>query len=83
MPGRFLSAGQKRRVNLARVLAAPAELWLLDEPATPLARAASKNLDAAIHNHRQAGGMVVVSSHAEAGLPGAGEIDLGQFQAAS
>ena len=80
VPGRFLSAGQKRRVNLARILSAPAELWLLDEPATALDRAAAKNLDDAIHDHRQAGGMVVVSTHAEAGLPGAGEIDLGKFQ---
>ena len=32
VPGRFLSAGQKRRVNLARVLTAKADLWLLDEP---------------------------------------------------
>jgi heme exporter protein A len=55
-------------------------LWLLDEPATALDRAAAKNLDDAIHDHRQAGGMVVVSTHAEAGLPGAGEIDLGKFQ---
>ena len=67
-------------MNLARILSAPAELWLLDEPATALDRAAAKNLDDAIHDHRQAGGMVVVSSHAETGLPGAGEIDLGKFQ---
>ena len=32
IPGQFLSAGQKRRVNLARILSAPADLWLLDEP---------------------------------------------------
>ena len=36
IPGQFLSAGQKRRVNLARILAVPANLWLLDEPATAL-----------------------------------------------
>ncbi len=81
VPGRFLSAGQKRRVNLARLLAAPAALWLLDEPATALDRAAAQSLDDAIEHHRSDGGMVVISTHAEAGQPGAREIDLGQFQA--
>ena len=81
VPGRFLSAGQKRRVNLARVLAAPAPLWLLDEPATALDRAAVKNLYDAIAEHRAGGGMVVTSSHAEEALPGAREIDIGRFRA--
>ncbi len=80
VPGRFLSAGQKRRVNLARVLAAPAELWLLDEPGTALDRAAVKSLDDAIAEHRQGGGMVVVSSHAEKSLADSQDIDLGKFQ---
>ena len=51
-PTHALSAGQQRRVNLARVLAAPAELWLLDEPGTALDRAAVKSLDDAIAEHR-------------------------------
>ena len=80
VPGRFLSAGQKRRVNLARLLAAPAALWLLDEPATALDRAAVQSLDDAIQGHRSGGGMVVISTHAEAGQQDAREIDLGQFQ---
>ena len=81
VPGRFLSAGQKRRVNLARVLTAPADLWLLDEPQTALDSQASRSLDAAIADHRQQGGMVVMSSHAEADLKDAAPLDLGDFQA--
>ena len=81
VPGRFLSAGQKRRVNLARVLTAPADLWLLDEPQTALDSQASRSLDAAIADHRQQGGMVVMSSHAESGLKDAAPLDLGDFQA--
>ena len=81
VPGRFLSAGQKRRVNLARILAAPAPIWLLDEPGTALDRAAEKNLVDAIAGHRAGGGMVATSSHAEESLPDARQIDLGQFQA--
>ncbi len=81
VPGRFLSAGQKRRVNLARLLAAPAALWLLDEPATALDRAAAQSLNDAIGRHRSGGGMVVISTHAEAAQKDAAIIDLGTFQA--
>ncbi|MDA1088968.1 MAG: heme ABC exporter ATP-binding protein CcmA [Proteobacteria bacterium] len=80
VPGRFLSAGQKRRVNLARILAAPATLWLLDEPHTALDQAALRSLDDAIAEHRRGGGMVVISSHAQAAPEDADAIDLGQFQ---
>ncbi len=78
--GRFLSAGQKRRVNLARALTTPAELWLLDEPQAALDRAAEQNLIDAIQEHRTRGGMVVMASHGETSLAGASEIDLGDFQ---
>ena len=80
VPGRFLSAGQKRRVNLARLLTAPAELWLLDEPATALDAPAVASLDDAMARHRSEGGMVILASHAEAALEGARELDLGEFQ---
>ncbi len=63
VPGQFLSAGQKRRVNLARILAVPANLWLLDEPATALDVDAIAALCDAIAEHRSAGGMVVASTH--------------------
>lgn len=81
VPGRFLSAGQKRRVNLARVLTAPADLWLLDEPQSALDNQASRSLETAIADHRRDGGMVVVASHAEAVLKDAVTLDLGDFQA--
>ncbi len=80
VPGRFLSAGQKRRVNLARLLAAPAPLWLLDEPHTALDEAAMRSLDDAIAEHRGGGGMVVMASHAKTAPDDAEAIDLGQFQ---
>ena len=80
VPGRFLSAGQKRRVNLARIVAAPATLWLLDEPHTALDQAAMNSLDDAIAGHRDGGGMVVMSSHAQAAPDDAQTVDLGRFQ---
>jgi len=79
IPGRFLSAGQKRRVNLARIIAAPAPLWLLDEPTTALDKATIKRLEAAIQDHRDAGGMVVLSTHADVNTPGAEILNLADF----
>lgn len=79
VPGKLLSAGQKRRLNLARVLAAPAPLWLLDEPTVALDRAAVKALETLIGEHRAAGGMVVLSTHAEVDLPGARVLQLDRF----
>jgi len=81
VPGRFLSAGQKRRVSLARLMAAPAPLWLLDEPTTALDAAAIAALEGAIARHRAGGGMVVASTHADIAMAGAATLKLSDFQA--
>lgn len=81
VPGKLLSAGQKRRLNLARLLAAPAPLWLLDEPTVALDRASVKVMEGVIAEHRAAGGMVVLSTHADIDLPGARELHLDSFAA--
>lgn len=78
-PGRFLSAGQKRRLTLARVLAAPAPLWLLDEPTVALDKSGVKLLESVIDDHRRGGGMVVLSTHADIALPGAVELHMDDF----
>ncbi|HEC14731.1 MAG TPA: heme ABC exporter ATP-binding protein CcmA [Rhodospirillales bacterium] len=79
VPGRFLSAGQKRRVNLARILAAPAPLWLLDEPTTALDKRAVAGLERAIVKHRETGGMVVLSTHTDLKLDAFQALDLSDF----
>ena len=61
LPARFLSAGQ--RLNLARLAAIPAALWLLDEPAASLDTASEQVLEDEITRHRAAGGLVVMASH--------------------
>jgi heme exporter protein A len=82
VPGRFLSAGQKRRVNLARIIAAPAPLWLLDEPTTALDKATIAELENLIAAHRSAGGMVVASTHTDIGLDGAATLSMTDFKPA-
>jgi len=80
VPGRFLSAGQKRRVNLARIIASPAKLWLLDEPTTALDASAVADLQREIARHRANGGMVIASTHAEIGLADANVLNMDAFQ---
>lgn len=79
VPGRYLSAGQKRRLNLARILAAPAPLWLLDEPTVALDRAAVRLLEEIIAEHRAGGGMVVLSTHMDIAMDGARTLHLDHF----
>lgn len=79
IPGKMLSAGQKRRTNLARLLAAPSALWLLDEPTTALDKASIKALEKVLAEHRADGGMVILSTHTEIDLPGSAELHLDRF----
>ncbi len=68
VPVRLLSTGQRRRANLARVLASGADIWLLDEPGNGLDMASLALLERAIAVHRAQGGIVVVASHQPLGL---------------
>ncbi|MEX2650605.1 MAG: heme ABC exporter ATP-binding protein CcmA [Alphaproteobacteria bacterium] len=77
LPAGLLSAGQRRRLTLARLLAAPAALWLLDEPAVTLDREAVAALDEAMSSHRATGGLVVVATHGDVAIPDATSLALG------
>lgn len=63
VPCRSLSAGQRRRVALARLTLGGGRLWLLDEPFTALDRTASETVRVLIHSHLDAGGCAVLTSH--------------------
>jgi heme exporter protein A len=78
-PARYLSAGQRRRLALARLVTTPAPLWLLDEPSTGLDDRSLAAFEAILARHRAAGGMVALATHTEIALPGARELRLDEF----
>lgn len=63
IPVRFLSTGQRKRANLARVLASNAAIWLLDEPYNGLDSASCARLDDALLKHGASGGIALVAAH--------------------
>lgn len=76
LPVRFLSAGQKRRVLLARLVTKKARLWVLDEPFTALDVKAVDMLSGVIGEHLAAGGMAVLTSHQALPIEGGKAIRL-------
>lgn len=76
VPVRLLSTGQRRRAGLARVIASPARLWLLDEPANGLDADGVALLERLIAGHRAKGGAAMVASHTPVALPDAVTIAL-------
>jgi heme exporter protein A len=63
LPGGVLSAGQRRRVSLARLLLEARPIWLLDEPAAPLDQEGRTLLGALLDDHRRQGGIVIAAVH--------------------
>lgn len=63
LPVRVMSAGQRRRLSLARLWLWPAALWILDEPATNLDAAGLTLVESMIRDHLQRGGVAVVAAH--------------------
>jgi heme exporter protein A len=80
--GRILSSGQRRRLNLARIVANSAPLWLLDEPAVGLDAASVGILTSLIAEHRAKGGIVILSTHTDLGIDDAASLHLDDFTTA-
>lgn len=76
LPAGYLSAGQRRRLALARLLTAKRPLWLLDEPTAALDAASQKLLAAIMAEHVAAGGVLLAATHMPLGIA-ARELALG------
>jgi heme exporter protein A len=81
-PAGLLSAGQKRKLALSRLYAAPRPIWLLDEPSVSLDAHAVTRLDRAIRDHLKAGGIAIVSTHVPLKTEFDHELSLGLERAA-
>ncbi len=77
VPCATLSAGQLRRVALARLCLSGARLWVLDEPLTALDAEGTALVETLFAQHLNGGGALVVSSHQELNLPGLRQLALG------
>lgn len=76
IPARMLSAGQRRRLALARLNLARAPLWLLDEPTLGLDSRSVERFGRAMEAHRAAGGVVIAATHLPLPLGRAAELPL-------
>jgi heme exporter protein A len=77
LPAGYLSAGQRRRLSLARLLAVPRPIWLLDEPTTALDAASQERLSGVMRAHLGDGGIILAATHGPVGLDDARELRLG------
>ena len=78
LPVAYLSAGQRRRVALARLLVAHRPVWLLDEPTAALDVAAQNTLLGLMRTHRAAGGLLIAATHQPLDLEGAKALRMGE-----
>jgi heme exporter protein A len=79
IPAGYLSAGQKRRLGLARLLLAERPLWLLDEPTVSLDATNRDRLAALMRAHCAGGGLLIAATHLDLGLPTARDLDLSAY----
>ena len=77
LPAGYLSAGQRRRLSIARLVAIPRPIWLLDEAAAALDQAAQGRLIDLMRRHLAGGGLILAATHAPLGLDAVQELQLG------
>jgi heme exporter protein A len=78
LPAAYLSAGQRRRLSIARLVAVKRPIWLLDEPTSTLDAAAQARLGEIMRAHLASGGLILAATHSVLGLDGARELQLDQ-----
>jgi len=77
LPAAYLSAGQRRRLSIARLVSVLRPLWLLDEPTSALDVPSQNRLADLMRNHLAGGGMIVAAAHGPIGLERAREMKIG------
>jgi heme exporter protein A len=78
LPAIYLSAGQRRRLSIARLMAIARPVWLLDEPTSGLDASGQAMLADLMRAHLAAGGLILAATHGPIGLDGATELRLGE-----
>jgi len=81
LPAVYLSAGQRRRLAIARLLAVKRPIWLLDEPTSTLDAASQDRLAGLMRAHLTEGGMILAATHGALGLPASRELRLDSSRA--
>jgi heme exporter protein A len=76
LPAAYLSAGQRRRLSIARLVAVQRPVWLLDEPTSALDQPSQQKLADLMRGHLAGGGMIVAAAHGPIGLDDARELML-------
>ena len=76
LPAAYLSAGQRRRLSLARLLAVKRPIWLLDEPAAALDAAGQSLFAGLMGEHLASGGLIIAATHGPLGIA-ANELRIG------
>lgn len=82
-PAAMLSAGQKRRLGLARLMVTGRPVWVLDEPTVSLDAGSVALFADAVRAHLAQGGAALMATHIDLGLPEARVLDLGGYRAAT
>jgi heme exporter protein A len=80
LPAAYLSAGQRRRLSIARLIGVKRPIWLLDEPTSALDAAAQAALAALMAEHLSGGGLIIAATHGPIGLEPAAELKLGEVR---
>jgi heme exporter protein A len=78
LPAAYLSAGQKRRLSIARLLAVKRPIWLLDEPTSALDAPSQAMLAKVMQAHLRSRGLIIAATHGAIGLPRARQLRLGR-----
>lgn len=80
LPFGYLSAGQQRRMAMAKLLVAWRPIWLLDEPTAALDRQSDALFGRIMQGHLARGGIIIAATHQELGLENAGRLEMKGFE---